>query len=237
MPATRNSDPFVERASAGSVYYQHSGSVPLASRLSLRTRRRMFRLFLDEFNPDPHTTVLDVGVTSDSAFPESNFFEQLYPHPENIVAVGTEDGRHLTGQYPGLRYQRIEAGAPLPFPDRHFDVVFSNAVIEHVGSRDAQAVFLREVARVGRGFFVTTPNRWFPIEHHTGVPLLHYLPPRSHRALLARTRYRYWASEDHLNILAARALADMCPAGWNVRIKRVRTLGLTSNLVAVGREE
>jgi hypothetical protein len=69
------------------------------------------------------------------------------------------------------------------------------------------------------------------------VPLLHYLPPRAHRALLALTRYRYWANEDHLNILSARAFGAVCPAGWKVQIRRVRTLGVTSNLVAVGREE
>jgi SAM-dependent methyltransferase len=197
----------------------------------------MFQLFVEYFRPGPQTTVLDVGVTSDSSFPESNFFEQLYPYPGNIVAVGTEDGSHLIRQYPGMTYRRVEPGAPLPFPDQHFDVVFSNAVIEHVGSRASQTAFLREVARVGRGFFVTTPNRWFPVEHHTGVPLLHYLPPRSYRAMLRWTPYRYWASEDHLNILSTRTLAAVCPAGYNVRIVAVRTLGMTSNLVAVGKGE
>src|SRR5262245_29099709 len=189
IPAPHNHDLIESAATQGSVFYQHSGRVPLASRLSLRARRRMFQLCVEYFRPGPQTKVLDVDVTSDNSFPESNFFEQLYPHPRNIVAVGTEDGSHLTRQYPGVTYQRVESGAPLPFPDRHFDVVFSNAVVEHVGSRASQAAFLREIARVGRGFFVTTPNRWFPVEHHTGVPLLHYLPARAHRAVLRLTPY------------------------------------------------
>jgi SAM-dependent methyltransferase len=235
MPAVRGNEPTVDTESVGSVYYQHSGALPLASRLSLRARTRMFQLFMDEFQPGPQTRILDVGVTSDNSFPESNFFEQLYPYPGSIVAVGTEDGAHLAQQYPGLEYRHVRSGEPLPFRDREFDIVFSNAVIEHVGGRAAQAAFLREIARVARAFFVTTPNRWFPVEHHTAVPLLHYLPPRLHRAVLARTKFHYWASEDTLNILSARTLAALCPPGWTTEIRRVRTLGVISNLVAVGR--
>ena len=90
--------------------------------------------------------------------------------------MGTEDGSHLEERYPGLSYKQVQPGDPLPFRDAEFDVVFSNAVLEHVGSRSAQAAFVRELCRVGKAFFITTPNRWFPIEHHTGLPMLHYLP-------------------------------------------------------------
>ena len=55
-------------------------AVPLASRISLRARRRMFDLFM-QIAPTAETRVLDVGVTSDSFYPESNYFERLYPHP------------------------------------------------------------------------------------------------------------------------------------------------------------
>ena len=80
----------------------------------------------------------------------------------------------------------MQPGEPLPFRDGEFDVVFSNAVVEHVGSRTAQAAFVGELCRVGKSFFITTPNRWFPVEHHTGLPLLHYLPASVFRSLLRR---------------------------------------------------
>ncbi len=70
---------------------------------------------------------------------------------------------------------------------------------------------MRELCRVGKSFFITTPNRWFPFEHHTGLPLLHYLPPSVFRPLLRRTRYRHWAEESNLNILTARELAALFP--------------------------
>jgi SAM-dependent methyltransferase len=218
-----------------SIYYQHSGSVPLASRVSLYARRKMFRLFMESCQPGPGTSVLDVGVTSDTSFAESNYFEQMYPYPHNIRCVGTEDGSHLMRAFPGLSYQQVRGGDPLPFADRAFDVVFSNAVLEHVGSREAQRGFLRELCRVGQSVFVTTPNRWFPVEHHTGLPLVHHLPPALFRRLLRQTRYDYWADEAHLNLMGGRELARLFPADMRVAIRRVRVAGFASNLVAVGR--
>ena len=224
--------PVNQPAPSESVYYQNSGSVPLASRLSLHVRRKMFRLFMDAVRPGPLTTVLDVGVTSDERHRESNYFEQLYPYPAKVTCVGTEDGSHLEARYPGLTYRRVTAGDPLPFADGRFDVVFSNAVIEHVGSRDAQAAFVRELCRVGRSCFVTTPDRRFPFEHHTGLPLLHYLPPRVFRAILARTRYAHWSLESHLNILTAGEMPRLFPESVAVTVRSVRLGGIPSNLVA-----
>ena len=67
----------------------------------------------------------------------------------------------------------------LPFADRSFDIVFSNAVIEHVGDIERQRLFVAEALRVGRRVFLTTPNRWFPIEVHTRLPFVHWLPERA----------------------------------------------------------
>jgi hypothetical protein len=218
-----------------SVYYTHSKTVPFASRVSFHVRRRMFQLFMEVMRPGPQTRVLDVGVTNDETQRESNYFEQMYPYPQNITCVGTEDGSHLAARYPGLQYRQVRAGDPLPFRDREFDVVFSNAVIEHVGSRADQAAFARELCRVGQSFFVTTPDRRFPVEHHTGLPFLHYLPPGVFRSMLRGTRYRHWAEESNLNILTARELARLFPATVRVEVRSIRLAGLPSNLAAFGR--
>jgi SAM-dependent methyltransferase len=195
----------------------------------------MFRLFENYFQPGPDASVLDVGVTSDSQFAESNYFEKMYPYPHRITCVGTEDGSHLAEQFPGLNYQRVSSGQPLPFADRQFDVVFSNAVVEHVGSRESQARFIAELCRVGRAFFVTTPNRWFPVEHHTGLPLLHYLPAPIHRRILRPTKYSYWAEEENLNLLTASSFRGLFPSTVNATVRAVTLFGVPSNLVAFGR--
>jgi hypothetical protein len=62
------------------------------------------------------------------------------------------------------------------YADGAFHLVHSNSVIEHVGSYSRMIAFADEVRRVGRAYYVQTPNFWFPIDPHNAVPLLHWLP-------------------------------------------------------------
>src|ERR1035441_4234454 len=78
----------------------------------------------------------------------------------------------------------VADGCLLPFPNRSVDISFSNSVIEHVGDHDRQRAFAREMARVGKCYFVQTPNRWFFIEPHLETPLIHFLPLSWQRKLL-----------------------------------------------------
>src|SRR5512139_1077631 len=82
-------------------------------------------------------------------------------------------------------------GCNLPFADRAFDVVFSNSVIEHLGSPAAQGRFAAEAERAGKGYWIQTPNRYFPIETHLLTPLVHFLPKRW--AGWAVRRFTVWA--------------------------------------------
>ena len=135
-----------------------------------------------------------------------------------------------------IRASRIDAptAASLPFADGSFDVVHSSAVLEHVGSFANQRHFVEELTRVARRVvFLTTPNRWFPVEFHTVLPLVHWLPKPTFRRLLGRTRYRFFALEENLNLLDSSELRQIC-AGLRVKRARVesqRLLGLASNLL------
>jgi SAM-dependent methyltransferase len=195
--------------------------------VSLRSRRRKLRLLLEELRPTPETTVLDVGA-DELGFGEGdgcgtlNFLEELYPWPERITALGLHDGRGFRARYPGIQYVQGDACA-LPFRDGEFDIVFSNAVIEHVGDRERQRRFVAEAVRVGRRVFITTPNRWFPIEVHTRLPLVHWLPDRLARRVYRATG-RGFAAENRL--LSSRELASLFPG-------RVRIVNLGLTLVAI----
>jgi hypothetical protein len=67
-------------------------------------------------------------------------------------------------------------GTRLPFRDGEFDVVFSNSVIEHLGELDPQVSFASEIRRVGKSYWVQTPDPRFFIEPHYLSPFVHWLP-------------------------------------------------------------
>lgn len=222
-----------------SEYYQYlPGADSIPARLAVRQRRRMFEQFARSFGTDPGQTILDVGVTNNETYELDNFLEVLYPHKAAITAVGLEDGAHLEAKYPGLRFVRVEAG-PLPFADGTFDVVHASAVIEHVGGAATQVAFLRELWRVARrGLFVTTPNRWFPIEFHTMMPLVHWLPPPLFRRLLVRLGRGFFAQEANLNLMSRGTLAAAArEAGiGDFSIVTVPLGGWPSNLLLIGKK-
>jgi SAM-dependent methyltransferase len=204
--------------------------VRLADAISLRSRRRKLALFLEVMGPTPATTVLDVGVDEvslgdaggQSGCTTHNLLEERYAWPERLTALGLHDGARFRERYPQIAYVQGDACA-LPFADGAFDVVYSNAVIEHVGGRERQEAFVREALRVGRRVFVTTPNRWFPIEVHTRLPLVHWLPegPAGRAYDLAG---KSWARENRL--LGPSDLRSLFPGPVEIR-----NLGLT--LVAI----
>ena len=203
----------------------------LTDAISLRSRRRKFALFMETMAPTAETTVLDVGV-DDSAFGEhglgaavagrSTSSRSSTPGRSGSRRSACTKGRGSGRATRASRYVQGDA-LDLPFADGEFDVVFSNAVIEHVGGREQQRRFVEESLRVARRAFITTPNRWFPVEVHTRLPLVHWLPDAlAHRAYdLAR---KPWAKDNCL--LGPGALRDLFPPE-----ARIVNLGLT--LVAV----
>jgi hypothetical protein len=217
-----------------SPYYKDTGKIGLASKISWRFREKMYAKFISKMSPQAGFKVLDIGVTSDDSYKESNYFERLYPYKDRLVCVGTEDGSYLETKYPGVRFIQISPHQPLPFENKEFDVAFSNAVIEHVGSHESQRAFVREMLRVSRSFFLTTPNRWFPIEFHTAMPFLHFLPKKVYRNILSLVGEAYWSKEENLNLLSRNELYELFPKQIHVIIDSVRMLRFSTNLIAYG---
>jgi hypothetical protein len=210
----------------------------LATRVALRARRRMYEHFVTLAGVNPQQRLLDLGVTPDTHLPDSNFLERWYPYRHNITMASPEDCAMLETVFPGTRFVRLVSHAALPFADRTFDVGFSSAVLEHVGGAAQQQFFLQELLRTAHSVFMTTPDRAFPVELHTFLPFLHWLPKTWHRRLLISLGHAFWAAEAHLNLLTRRELAQHVqaalratgrPARWSITSHRL--LGWSSNLL------
>lgn len=207
----------------------------LAIRTANRMRFGMYDMYAATFPPTEGEKVLDVGATSDRNYASSNYFEARYPYKHQVTALGLDDAAFLETDYPGMKFVAGSA-LDLPFPDAHFDVVHSSAVLEHVGSIANQRRMIEEALRVARrGVFLTTPNRWFPIEFHTQLPLVHWLPKSAFRAFLRWKGLTELAQEKNLNLMSAGDLHEITAsiAGWRIEFQGARLLGLTSNLILV----
>lgn len=224
MPTTTSHD---------SRYYDNAAKLGINRRLSHAARLRNYRHFAAVMQPSAQTEILDVG-TCDEITSEANMLQQMHPHRERITCTSIGDGTAILAEYPGVKHTPIHADKPLPFADGQFDIAFSNAVLEHVGSAEAQRTFVREMCRVARRVYLAMPNRLFPVEHHTCIPLLHWLPKSWFRAVLLRTRFAFYGREENLNHVSAAQLRAWFPEGRRPQIARtgIGFWMFRSNLVA-----
>ena len=189
--------------------------------------------FARELEITAATRVLDVGGT-----PET--WDMLAVRPR-VTLLNTP---RTKAELAGAAWWVAGDGRMLPFRDGAFDVVFSNSVIEHVGDAASQERFAREVARVGRAYWVQTPNRWFPVEQHLLTPLIHWLPDSWQRAIVprftvwnalvrpTRDRHDFYVAHylDEVRLLSAAQFRALFPGA---RLIRERFCGWTKSLVAV----
>lgn len=206
--------------------------------VSISSRRRKYRMFLDLINPDESDLILDIGVSGAASDARAeNFLEEWYPNREQITAVGIDDLRAFKERYPDVRTVQADATKKLPFKDNQFDIVFSNAVIEHVGDRSKQKQFVKECLRVGKSIFITTPAKGFPVESHTLIPFAHYMPISMRNAIYRFFGRKHEGTGFNLHLLSKRDFLDRFPKAANVRIKIQRFLGFPSVLIAMVKEE
>lgn len=152
------------------------------------------------------TTLLDVGGGSGI----NGEFLPLYSLFAKVVVVNLTPQKILAAD-PGRVQGLVADGRKLPLPDRAFDWVFSNAVIEHVGDYESQIQFANEIRRVAsKGYFVACPNKYFPVEPHTLLPFYQFLP-KSMQKKVAPYCPGYLKHYEEINLLAASQLQRLFP--------------------------
>ena len=184
--------------------------------------------FFSMLAPGEGTKILDLGGLAATWLHQPGNFAivlvNLEPHP-------TQDARITS-----IKGDVLE----LTYPDRSFDIVFSNSLIEHLGNWENQQTFAREAARMAPKLWIQTPSRWFPIEPHLIAPLVHYLPKSFQRHLLRWGTVWGWLNKPNrqqvaeflaeVRLLSYREMKLLFP---ECKIIKERFFGLTKSYIAV----
>jgi SAM-dependent methyltransferase len=150
-------------------------------------------------------------------------------------------GSGMPTSYQSSQFRYVDGdGCNLPFPERSFDIVFSNSAIEHVGTWERQLDFAREARRVGRRLWVQTPAREFFIEPHLIAPFIHWFPRSTQRRLIRNFTIRGWFErpdavkiDAFLEEVRLLKFAEMQTLFPDCTILRERFLGMTKSYIAV----
>ncbi len=214
----------------------------LFEKFSTASRQRKMDMFNRIMQPGSNTRILDIGAQIN---PNHEYGLQLidaYPHKRNITAINisADHVEHIKHHYPDVD-ARVGDACALEFPDKSFDIVYSNAVIEHVGSWENQCKMAAEIMRVSKKWFVTTPNRWYPFEFHMRLPLVTWLPGGAYLTAGSIVcyqhqirRYRWFTPRrTDLRLMTARELRSIFPQS---RIVKQRITFMPETLIAIGGE-
>jgi hypothetical protein len=127
------------------------------------------------------------------------------------------------------------------FDDQEFDLVFSNSVIEHLGSYPRQQRMAEETQRVGVSYYVQTPNKYFPLEPHFLFPFFQFLPFGLQVALVQRFDLGWFRKVPEKSaaiqlvrshrLLTGQEMRTLFPRG---NLFRERVLGLTKSFISYG---
>lgn len=114
----------------------------LTEKITLKSRQRKYELFISLMKPKPEETILDIGVSPHFGRVTS-YLELWYPHPGQITALTNDEEKEFKNfreQFPEVKLV-LGDGKNLDFPDNSFDIVFCDAVVEHVGTDEEQKRF------------------------------------------------------------------------------------------------
>ena len=180
---------------------------------------------------------LDIGTTNDQDYQSSNF---LIKNLKNISEFKSVSDQYIDDNFFSkiLTKSITDNFTNEEIDNFKSDLVISNATIEHVGNFENQIKMVKNVAKFARKFFVIiTPNRYHPLDFHTKLPFIHWLPKNVHRSLLNFIGLNYFAKEENLNLFSEQDLnVCMKESGIkNYEIFYMNLLGFKSNFLIFGK--
>lgn len=203
--------------------------------LSTRLRKKRFILFKCFISSLPYPLkIIDIGGTQ-------NFWERMEFCNKEKIEITLINLSKVKVTYPNFRSISGDARNMQYFKEREFDVVFSNSVIEHLGTLRDQEKMANEIQRIGKSYFIQTPNYYFPFEPHFLTLGFHFLPIKVRAFLLTKFDLGWFSKTNDYNksieiiksirLLRKRDLKKLFP---NANIVPEKILGFTKSFIVYG---
>ena len=201
-----------------------------------RKRMEMFMLVSRKINISKINDLLDIGTTNDSKLSSSNFFCRMFDKISKHKSISDQkinNSRFIKC----LRKSITSNFSKKEINNLKSDLVISSAVIEHVGNINNQTNKVRNMIKLSKKYIIiTTPNRFFPVEVHTKLPLIHWLPKKIFRKILFFLHMDYFAYEKNLNLLSIielKRILDNFSREISYKIYTIHFLGFVSNFLVI----
>jgi hypothetical protein len=196
-------------------------------------RNEFFNIFKKNTKYSPKKSIIDSGTTPNLDDLQNIILSKIKDN-KNITCLSNLNCKILLKKYSNIKKILIGDGRNNNLPNNSFDIVHSNATIEHVGSYKNQLLFIKECIRISKKYvFIQTPNRYYPLDFHTILPLIHWLPKNIHRKILKIIGLNFYSLEKNLNLLSKKDLINLCKELniKNYKIIKYRLFFMTSNLI------
>lgn len=198
-------------------------------------RIKFFKILKKETNYNKNKNLIDIGTTP-SLDDVHNTLLSFVKKNKNITCLSNLDCKILLEKYSNIKRVIKGDARKTKLKNNSFDIVHSNATIEHVGSEKNQRLFIKECLRISKQFvFIQTPNRYYPIDFHTLIPIIHWLPKKIHRKILFLLGFKFYSKEKNLNLLSKDNLLEICKK-LNIKkykIVEYKLFFLPSNLILI----
>lgn len=206
-----------------------------AKQFSARRRVERFARF-EDLASGLGTPLKIIDIGGEASFWEAGGWAGRDDVEITVVNLPFEDREH-----DNIRPVMGDATDLSEFADNSFDIAFSNSVIEHLYTRQNQEAMAREAQRVGRAYWVQSPNFWFPVEPHFLFVGWQWLPESVRVAILMRKKCGWYRKEPdrakaldavkEIRLLTRRDLRTMFPDG---RVEAERFFGIAKSWIAIG---
>ena len=218
-------------------YIYSQNHFKIFDKIITKKRYEIIDIINEQINLSKIATVLDVGTTKDTEHKSSNL---IVKNLKNINEFYSLSDQKIESNFFKKSIQKsiIDNFSENEIEEFKSDLVISSATIEHVGSFENQKMMLKNMIKLSKKLIIiTTPNRFHPVDFHTKIPFIHWLPKELHRKILKILNLTFYSKEENLNLLSEKDFVELIKEEKiNYEFKYIRLLFFKSNLIFIAKK-